>query len=150
MLHNILVGLDGSQFATGLAITWASRFGAEVTGVVVIDDLPDRKPFPPGVRVYSAKVRAYLDCVARMAEDTGRFRDRFETRCNEGGVRLSARVETGDPVEILLALHEDYDLTLLPKEPRFRFAIQDHPDDTLMEVLRQARRPIVAVPAAFP
>jgi nucleotide-binding universal stress UspA family protein len=150
VIRNILVGLDGSRTATGLAIGWAGQFGAEVTGVAVIDDLPDRKPLPPAVGVHSAKVRAYLDRVTRMTVETSRFRDEFQARCREAGVRYSARVETSDPVDILLALHEDYDLTLLPKEPRFRFATQDTPDDTLTEVLRQARRPIVAVPEVLP
>src|SRR5690242_11470335 len=110
MIRNILVGLDGSWSATGLAIEWAKRLGAELAGVAVIDDLPDRAPFLPGVRVYSAKVRAYLDRVARMTEDTARFRDEFHARCAGAGVRFSARVETGDPVDVFLALHEDYDL----------------------------------------
>jgi nucleotide-binding universal stress UspA family protein len=146
----MLVGLDGSRSATGLAVEWAKRLGAEVTGVAVIDDVPDQAPFPPGVRVHSAKVRTYLDRVARMKEETARFRDEFHARCAAAGVRSSARVETGDPVDVLLALHEDFDLTLLPKESRFRFATQDDPDDTLTEVLRQARRPIVAVPETLP
>src|SRR5205085_6372304 len=88
--------------------------------------------------------------VARMQDETRRFRDEFHARCTEAGVRFSGRAETGDPVDILLTLHEDFDLTLLPKEPRFRFATQDDPDDTLTEVLRQARRPIVAVPETLP
>ena len=46
MIRNILVGLDGSRSATGLAIEWAKRFGAELTGVAVIDDVSDRDPFP--------------------------------------------------------------------------------------------------------
>jgi nucleotide-binding universal stress UspA family protein len=146
----MLVGLDGSRSATELAIEWAKWSGAEVTGVAVIDDLPERAPFPPGDRVHSAKVRAYLDRVARMKEETARFRDEFQARCGALGVRSSTRVEMGDPVDILVALHEDFDLTLLPKQPRFRFATQDDPDDTLTEVLRQARRPIVAVPETLP
>jgi nucleotide-binding universal stress UspA family protein len=150
VIRNILVGLDGSRTATELAIEWARWFGAELTGVAVIDDVPDRKPIPPGAQVYSAKVRAYLDRVARMQEDTGRFRDEFQARCTEAGVRFSARVETGDPVDVLLALHEDFDVTLLPKESRFRFATQDSADDTLTDVLRQARRPVVAVPQTLP
>src|SRR5262249_6207263 len=149
-MRNMLVGLDGSRSATELAIEWAKRFGAELTGVAVIDDLPDRKPFPAGVRVHSAKVQAYLDSLARMKEETDRFLDEFTTRCTAAGVRFTTRAETGDPVDVLLALHEDFDVTLLPKEPRFRFATQDHADDTLTEVLRRARRPIVSVPESLP
>ncbi len=150
MLRTILVGLDGSRPATELAVTWATRFGAELTGVAVIDDVPDRASFPPDTKVHSAKVRAYLDSLARMREETARFADEFRAGCTGAGVRCSARVETGDPVEILLALHEDFDVTLLPTHSRFRFATRDEPDDTLTEVLREARRPLVAVPDALP
>jgi nucleotide-binding universal stress UspA family protein len=135
---------------TDLGVERAKRFGAELTGVAVIDDLPGRKPLPPGVRVSSPKVRAYLDRVERMTEKTGLFRDEFVARCAAGGVRFAARVETGDPVDVLLSLHEEFDLTLLPKEPRFRFATRDDPDDTLTEVLRRACRAVVAVPAVLP
>jgi hypothetical protein len=62
-----------------------------------------------------------------MKEETARFRDAFQARCGAVGVGSSAPVETGDLVDVLLALHEDYDLTLLPKEPRFRFATQWRP-----------------------
>jgi len=150
MMQNILVGLDGAVAATELAVEWAKRLGAELTGVAVIDDVPDRAPFPPDTKVYSAKVRAYLDSLARMKEETGRFADKFRSRCTEGGVRCLARVETGDPVDVLVAMHEDFDMTLIPTRPRFRFATQEDPDDTLTEVLREACRPIVAVPDALP
>jgi nucleotide-binding universal stress UspA family protein len=149
MIRSILVGLDGSRSATGLAIEWAKRFGAELTGVAVLDDLPDRDP---GLYVTfsSYKVLAYMERLARLKADARRFVYEFEARCTAAGVRFSARVETGDPVDVLLAMHEDHDVTLLPKEPRFRFHTEDGPDDTLTEVLRRARRPVVAVPDALP
>jgi nucleotide-binding universal stress UspA family protein len=149
MIQSILVGLDGSRFATELALGWARRFGAELTGVAVIDDQPGQQPDP--YREYTSyKVLAYIDRLERRKAETGRFVNEFRARCAAAGVRSTARVETGDPVDVLLALHDDHDVTLLPKEPRFRFPDEDRPDGTLTDILRRARKPVVAVPEAIP
>jgi nucleotide-binding universal stress UspA family protein len=149
MIRHILIGLDGSTSATEVAIEWSKRLDAELTGVAIIDDMPNRQP---GLYItYSPyKVTAYAERFALMKRQTRGFLKEFEGRCTTGGVRYSSRLETGDPVNVLLALHHDYDVTLLPMEPRFRFATQDEPDDTLTEVLRGACRPIVAVPKTVP
>jgi nucleotide-binding universal stress UspA family protein len=119
-----------------------------LTGVGIIDDLPDREP---GLYVtYSSyKVLTYMERFARVKADARCFVREFQARCTEAGVRSSARVETGDPVDVLLALHDDYGVTLLPRQPRFQFGVEDGPDDTLTRVLRQARRPVVAVPESL-
>jgi hypothetical protein len=44
MIRKILVGLDGSPSVTELALEWAKQFGAELTGVAVVDDLPNPEP----------------------------------------------------------------------------------------------------------
>lgn len=149
MIRNILVGLDGSASAVELAVGWAKRLGAELTGVAVVDDLPNRQP---GLYVTHAHPRlaAYAARSACMKADTRRFADEFTARCAAAGVRFTARVETGDPADVLLILHDDHDVTLLPKAPRFRFATESGPDDTLTEVLRRSRWPVVAVPAELP
>jgi nucleotide-binding universal stress UspA family protein len=145
MIRNILIGLDGSRAATELAIKWAKRLGAALTGIAILDDVPDRRP---GLYVSytSYKVLAYLERLAHLKAETRRFVADFGARCAETGVRFTARVERGDPVDVILALHDDYDVTLLPREPHFRFQIDHDPANTLTAVLRQARRPIVAVP----
>lgn len=149
MIHKILVGLDGSQATTDLAVGWAKRFGAELTGVAVVDDVPDLKLSPYG-NYKSFKLQAYLERIARIKTGARKFRDEFEARCTAEGVPFTVSVVTGDPVEVFLARHDSHDVTLLPKEPRFRFATEDGPDDSLVEILRHARKPVVAVPEVVP
>lgn len=80
MIRNILVGLDGARSTTELAIEWAKRFGAELTGVAVIDDLPQREP---GLYITytSFKVLAYMERLARMRTDAAHFVEEFKGRC---------------------------------------------------------------------
>jgi nucleotide-binding universal stress UspA family protein len=56
----------------------------------------------------------------------------------------------GTPAECILAQAEDFDLTILGRRTYFHFATQTEPDDTLTQVLRQIRRPVVAVCAPLP
>ena len=120
-----------------------------MTGVAIIDNLPNREP---GLYVTynSSKVMAYLERSAQIDRNTRRFVAEFDDRCAAAGIRFTFRVETGNPVDVLLRLHEEFDVTLLPKESRFQFSAQDEPDDTLTQVLRKARRPVVAVPTNLP
>jgi nucleotide-binding universal stress UspA family protein len=76
--------------------------------------------------------------------------DEFRARCDAAAVKHRTRCETGDPVEVLLALHEDFDITLLAQHTRYRFLTPDEPDEVLTEVLRRSSKPVVAVPEALP
>jgi nucleotide-binding universal stress UspA family protein len=149
LIRKILVGLDGSQSTTDLAVEWVKRFEAELTGVAIVDNLPEREP---GLYITytSSKVLAYMERMTQIKNQTRQYVAEFEDRCKAAGIRYVARLESGDPVDVLLALHEDFDVTLLPKEGHFRFSDQDEPDDTLTNMLRKARRPIVAVPNVLP
>lgn len=153
MIHSILVGLDGSsqsQTATELGVCWAKRFGATLAGVAVVDEpaICQREMTGVGGSYYQSRIERIR--LTHAQAETAQFVEAFAARCQLGQVRYTTQVRVGDPVDVLLTLHDDFDATLLAKDTRFRFATQDGPDDTLVEVLRQARRPVVAVPEVLP
>ena len=153
MIRNILVGLDlsaGSRTAVGLGIEWANRYGAELVGLAVLDEPGIRAAEPTGIGggYYKAAIER-----ARLAAATAEVNElvrEFRRRCGAAGVRHDARTVTGDPVRAVLDLHDDFDVTLLGRETRFRFATRDGPDDVPSGVLRQARRPVAVVPDLLP
>jgi nucleotide-binding universal stress UspA family protein len=149
VIRNILVGLDPSRCsaaAVELGIAWAKRFDAEVVGAAVIDE--PGIGTGPAIPIGGGQYKKWIDDATKSSaeREAARLVGEFEARCAAAVVRFLTRTVRGDPVRALLGLHEDFDVTLLGRETRFRFATQDGPDDTLTEVLRQARRPIVAVP----
>ena len=149
MIRQILVGLDGSaggQSATEQGIRWASQYHAELTAVAVIDTPTICRPQMTGVGGGYYKARIERARMERAASETARFQSEFLQRCATAGVRASVQIEEGDPVEVILRLHDDHEVTLLPRTSHFRFATQDRPDETLVDVVRSSRRAIVAVP----
>jgi nucleotide-binding universal stress UspA family protein len=54
--------------------------------------------------------------------------------------------DVGSPADQIMLESQRYDLVVLGREPRFRFATQSHPDDTSQRVLRHGPRPVVTVP----
>jgi nucleotide-binding universal stress UspA family protein len=154
MIRSILIGLDQSPYtraATDLGVAWAKRFDAVVTGVAVIDEPRIRADLPG--RIGGGGYYKFIVEGARMnhaVRGAGTALDEFRRGCEAAGVKFQTRRETGDPAEVLLGLHDDYDVTLLGRETWFRFATQDPPDEVLTEVLRHARRPVVVVPEAVP
>lgn len=145
MIRTILVALDGTHAPTELAIDWAKRLGAGLTGIAIVDDEPNRRP-GPYLSYSSHNVLGDFERLAEVKKAAKRYRDDFQTQCKEAGVHFSTRIEVGDPVETLLTLHELFDVTLVPQQPLFRFGITERPDDTVTELLRESRCPIVVVP----
>jgi nucleotide-binding universal stress UspA family protein len=152
-IPHILIGLDGSSYseaAVELGIRWAREGHAVLVGLGVVDEPTICKPEPTGVWGNSFKQQrdeALLrDARARVAG----FLERFTQRCAAAQLPCQALQEVGLPSERLLSEAEDHDLTLVGQRSYFHFATQTRPDETLGVVLRQCRRPVVAVPTKLP
>jgi nucleotide-binding universal stress UspA family protein len=149
MLHNILIGLDGSpesDIALELGIQWAIRPGAVLIGLGVVDEPSIRKAEPVGIGGSHYKQhcdQARLEDAKRRVEA---FLTRFDQRCANAGVTHRTLQETGDPAERILFHAEDMDLTLLGQRTYFHFETQESEDHTLERVLRRGHRSVVAVP----
>jgi len=153
MLRSMLVALDGSAYstaATDLALDWATRFGARILGVGVLDErsISRAEAVPLGAGAY----KKALD-EARMADAHRRVADvldAFRARGLSAGVATDVLEGIGDPTERILREAHRCDVVILGRETHFDFDGQDHPDATLAHILRGSPRPVVVVPRELP
>jgi nucleotide-binding universal stress UspA family protein len=150
MLRTILVGLDGSahsRAATELGIRWAGQFDALVVGLGIIDEpsLRSSQPVPLG----AGHFKEHLDetRLAQATRQVEQFLEQFTLRCTEAGVSSKVLENQGTPYEQILLEAQRYDLILLGQQTHFHFATGDSTGETLRQVIRNATRPVITVPA---
>jgi nucleotide-binding universal stress UspA family protein len=153
LIHNMLIGLDGSEFseqALELGICWAKQTGAGLVGLGVIDEPTICRAEPVGAWGSYYKRRRDQALLADAHQKVQGFFDRFNLRCQQAGVTHRTLEQVGLPFERILFRAEDLDLTLLGRETHFQFETQSAPDQTLRKVLQHSRRPVVVVPQHLP
>jgi nucleotide-binding universal stress UspA family protein len=149
MLRRLLVAMDGSPngvAAAGLAVDWARRFGAEVTGLGILDKPSITRPEP--VSFGGTAYKRHRD-EALLADEHRRviqLLSEFQQRCDAAKVGCTVVEDIGSPYEQIVAEAAGVDTVLLGRETHFEFETQDHPDATLSKVLRESPRPVVVVP----
>jgi nucleotide-binding universal stress UspA family protein len=152
MLGSMMVGLDGSKHgaaAVELGILWAKRLNATLVGVAVLDE--------PGichgdlVPLGGSSFKEHRDQVllAEARQKVQGFLSGLAEQCRRAGVCCELRQESGVPWERLNDLAHECDLILFGSKTFFHFETQDEPDDTINRIVKNAPRPVVAVPESF-
>ncbi|HEY2159573.1 MAG TPA: universal stress protein, partial [Isosphaeraceae bacterium] len=121
-------------------------FDAFADGLAVVDD--------PGMLATQAAmlVDIYPDgskpapLAHRLRERAEEVRSQFVRRCEEAKVRFHAREEFGLPYARIIEEAERSDLVVLGRPTHFEFGSGGQGDQTLVKVLRECPRPVVAVP----
>jgi nucleotide-binding universal stress UspA family protein len=145
----MLVGLDGSLYsdtAVELGLQWALRTHATLTGLAVVDEQTIRQAEPT---LRGESYHQVFRTTARLQEAQRRMDhllERFSQHCSEATVTSQALRKVGNPSEQILQEAEDYDLTLLGQKTYFHSETQTAADTTLDAVVRNSRRPVLAVP----
>ena len=153
MLRSALVALDGSAYsetAADLAIDWASRYGARLLGLGILDapTIQRAEPVPLGAGAYKkARDQARLADAHRRVEE---LLSAFHARGRAAGVAVEALEDIGDPAVRIRREAQRCDVVILGRETHFHFETQDEPDGTLVQVLRASPRPAVVVPRSIP
>jgi len=153
MLRSALVALDGSAYsetAADLAIDWASRYGARLLGLGILDapTIQRAEPVPLGASAYKkARDQARLADAHRRVEA---LLSAFQARGRAAGVTVEVLEDIGDPAARILREAQRCDVVILGRETHFHFETQDEPDGTLVQVLRSSPRPAVVVPRSIP
>jgi nucleotide-binding universal stress UspA family protein len=149
VIRRLLVAMDGTahaEAAAALAIDWGRRFGPELVGLGIFDELSvsPREAVPLGGTAY----KHHRDEVRRAEahERITRFLAEFRRRCVEAGVRCEVVEEIGRPHEQIVLEAEACDAVVLGREASFQLETPDGPDRTLSQLLRLSPRPIVVVP----
>lgn len=148
MIKRILVGLGGTPFtavAVQRAVELAQTHDCHLTGVTVveIDRLKNVGPVPPGAGAYAKRMAE-----RRIAVTQDRVRaavDAFKAACNAAGIAHTVEMENGDPFDLMIAHSRYHDLTIFGLKSLFDYGLTESPKDSLIRLVSQGVRPILAV-----
>jgi nucleotide-binding universal stress UspA family protein len=91
---------------------------------------------------------------ARLADghrQISQLLDQFAVQCTEAGVACENVCAVGSPSAVIAEHAQGCDLVLVAQHAHFRFLARDNSaDETVRDVLRNASRPTVIVPATIP
>ena len=152
MIKCILVGIGGTEYtdvAINRAIELATLHGAFLTGVTVVDlkRLQHIGPVPLGGEAYAKKLRKMRTNITE--ERIEKALAKFEKKCNEANVAFKIKRETGDPFELMISHARYNDVIIFGLRSLFDYGFTPEPQDTLMRLVSQGVRPIIAVSSEF-
>ncbi len=148
MIKRILVGIGGTIFtdvAIQRAIELATIHGSVLTGVTVVDfkRLQHLGPVPMGAGAYAKKLRKMrTDLTEERVEEA---LAKFEKTCQDADITYKIEREAGDPFELMISHARYNDLTIFGLRSLFDYGFTPEPRDTLIRLVSQGVRPIIAV-----
>ncbi len=153
MLKRILLPLDPSPYtecATAFAISLAKIYGAEITGLVVLD-IPginaSTGPLPPGVSFYAKELEHTK--IDRAKVHIQNLLSKFKSKCDEAGVKHRESNAQGSPSERICEFSKFYDILITGINNQFQFETHEELENTLDSILDKSVTPIIAVPEKF-
>ncbi len=149
MLRAVLLALDDStegRAAIDLGIRWAKDHGAGLTGVAIINEaaLHKTEAVPIGGAAFkdeadNAAVQSAQSRAQEVIED-------FRQRCRSSGIKPEdMEMVTASP-EYLVQEAQRHDVLLMGRNSDFVYGVRDRQSPVLEEVVRNAPRPVVALP----
>lgn len=150
MLRTMLIGLDGSdqsKAAVELGLNWAKKTNALLVGLGVIDEpaLCQGEWIPLGGEAFKGQRDEEKLHQARLRAE--QVLEHFALQCAQHNVPCKLLEDVGSPTAQIVLQAQRYDLIMLGQHTFFSQGPLAPPDDTLTEVLKQAPRPVVVVPA---
>lgn len=149
MIKTILVALDpdtDTPVATRHAAAIASRCGAEVTGLAVVDMgsiESDTRGGGIGSMYLMDELRKNMTTEAR--EVARSLIQAFEGAMRDAGVRFDAHVTEGVPFERIVDDMKYHDLLVVGNEPHFFYSHPEEKTQTLSRVVQQGVAPVLVV-----
>jgi len=150
MFRRILLPLDGSLYADAAldrACEVASKHGAEITGVVVLNtpELLDEEKLPFNAHLLDLKRKGYFKRKAQVQKRIGDIVASFKATCEERGVAHREAELQGIPSECILEESVYYDLIVIGMKTYFHLDPNEK-GESLDEVLDHAEVPVLTVP----
>ncbi|MCR4317988.1 MAG: universal stress protein [Planctomycetes bacterium] len=150
----ILLALDGSVFsdaATDFALEIASRRECDLHGLCVIDAPGIRRRETPVqlLASYASKEAAETDIDLKRVSAVGII-NRFRQKCQAKSVTATDEVQETVPFKSFVETMKSFDVLVIGIRTFFEStATNDHPGDTLSEILERTEKPVICVPERF-
>lgn len=152
MIKRILLGIGGTPYSSAAiqrAVELADRFGAEVTGVTVVDlERMARVGLVPKGVLHEARRQSMISI--RLTRDhIEKAIETFESTCKSAGVKYQVRQEQhGESFDLMIDLARYHDLMIFGLRSVFEYDIsEEEPSTTLARLISAGVRPIIAVSA---
>lgn len=149
MLRSILVALDDSgpsAAAQELAIDLARRFGAEITGLAVLDRAHITAPTAVGIGGFAYKEHRDQVKLEEAKAFLGRLERQFQASCEALGTRWQVIEAEGVPHQMLEDEAARHDLLVVGQDTDFHFDEHPRVADTVQRLLRDHPRPLIVCP----
>lgn len=153
MLRSLLIGVNGSSGsgqAIELALKWAQTYHTPVTclGVVDVEALTAPEPIPMGAAAF--KVERDANVVTRERAQVAQALQSACAAAQTAGVECHLLQRDGCPADALGTEAERHDLVVLGRRSLPQSDREPAPSTTLVDILRQASRPVVVAGTSCP
>jgi len=147
-IRSVLVALHASKPespAQELAVRWASRSGAELTGLAVVDEtVAEPAAVPIGGGAFKQEERD--DLLSRRRRLVRESQDAFAGKCRAAKATFRVEERAGVPHEILAREVQAHDLAIVDREPPEEYGAGESPLEAIERLIKASSRPVVAVP----
>ncbi len=143
-LHNVRPESAGQE----LAIAWAQRCGAGLTGLAVVDEtVSEPTSVPIGEGAFRQEEKAEL--LSERRRLAGESPEAFARKCRAAEVPLTVDRLAGVPHEIVARQVTRYDEAAVDHQEPTDYGAGESPAEVLKRLIQIAPRPIVSAPPQY-
>jgi nucleotide-binding universal stress UspA family protein len=150
-ITGILLALHGSQQSIGgqqLAISWARRGGAEVTGLAVIDEtVAGPTPVPIGGGAF--KQQEQTELLSEQQQIAEAACQQFADRCRNAGIKFGTEQRAGVPHHLVADAVQGHDVAIVSTESAVEYGVGESPAEALESLIAIAPRPVISSPRNY-
>lgn len=150
-IKSILVALHGSNPDSAsheLAVAWAQRTGAEVTGLAVVDEtVAEPAAVPIGGGAFKQEEETEL--LSERQRLAHVVQQAFAGRCRAAKVKFRVDQRAGVPHEIVADELQGHDVAVVDNQPPVEYGAGESPAQVLERLIRVSPRPIVSSPRDY-
>jgi nucleotide-binding universal stress UspA family protein len=141
----VLYNGDSESPAQEVAVDWATRTGASLTGLAIVDEtVAQPQAVPVGGGAFKEEQDAALVDQKQQAAEAAK--ESFVRRCEESNLDFDVEIRSGVPHEVIGAELRRHDVSLIKKEPPTDYGVGESPSDAMARLIKTSSRPVVAVP----
>lgn len=150
-IKSILVALHGSNpdsAAQELAINWARRYQAEVTGMAIVDQtVAEPAAVPLGGGAFKEEENEEL--LSQQRQLALRHQETFDGKCRAAKIEFRVDQREGVPHEIVAAELQRHDIAVVDRQMPADYGVGESPAEVLERLIRIAPRPVVSAPQQY-